>query len=239
MKKALLDKIKTRGYWRIHFEPKTNSIRLNELRMCREIVEKNSVQLRGWDYPHIPRRKGDDTALSPGNNYWEGWLDWKGENHKEFWRMYQSGQFIHYLALREDWISDFKIKNMWFRKDIENKKGLSVTGTVYQITEIYQFLMGLIKDGLYKEGLNLSISLNNAKGRILFTNYDRVGFSFPRETSAEKIEFKQEYSTEEVLKDSKDLGLKTIVYFFQRFAWDPPNIEVIKKDQESFLAGRL
>lgn len=239
MIEKLITKIKSKGYWRIHFEPKIDKVEFTELRKCKEVVEKNSIQLRGWDYPHIPRRRGDDTGLMPGDNYWEGWLDWKGENHKEFWRMYQSSQFIHYLALREDWVSDFKIKNMWRREDIKDKKGLSVVGTTYQITEIYQFLKGLMQDGIYKEGVNVSISLNNTAGRILYTSYNRVGFSYPREASVEKIEYKKKFSVKNVLDDSKDIAIETIKYFFERFAWDPPNIEVIKKDQENFLTGKI
>ena len=57
-----------------------------------------------WDYPHFPQRRGDDTDLVPGNNYYEGWIDWGA--HKEIWRMYQSGQFINYKAVEEDWFKE-------------------------------------------------------------------------------------------------------------------------------------
>src|ERR1035441_3490152 len=101
MNKPILDKIKSRGYWRINFEPLVYEQKLKTLGECKDIIEKSQVELRGWNYPHFPRRTGTDVGLESGDKFYEGWIDWF--NHIEFWRMYQSGQFLHYFAVREDW----------------------------------------------------------------------------------------------------------------------------------------
>lgn len=236
----VVEKVKTKGYWRIVFEPlKDEEMPLGK---CKEIVEKNSVHLRGWDYPHVPQRVGDDTALEPGDNYWQGWLDWEGENHKEFWRMYQSGQFIHYLGLREDWLDSLRLRSMWKVADEEYSSGqaIGVIGTTYQITEIYEFLSRLIQDGIYSNGVKVSISLNNTQGRqLVVEQFQRMGFSMPKKTSSETINFQKEYTKEEILSDSKEKSLEAIVHFFERFGWSPPNVEVIKSDQKNFLEGKI
>lgn len=238
----VLKKIGTKGYWRIVFEPLEYDERKISLSDCKELVEKNAIHLRGWDYPHVPRRIGDDTALEPGDNYWQGWLDWEGENHKEFWRIYQSGQFIHYLGLREDWLNDFQIESMWERRSLSYKPGeaLGVVATTYQITEIFEFLSRLMSDGVYEGGVKVSISLNNTQDRCLvIEQFQRVGFSMPRKTSSQTITFKGQYTQEKISTSARDQALDAIVYFFERFGWNPPNIEVIKGDQEKFLAGKI
>lgn len=238
----LIKKIKSKGYWRILFEPNSDQTKLTPLKECREIVDRNSVHLRGWDYPHIPRRTGNDTALEPGDNYWQGWLDWEDYHHKEFWRMYQSGQFIHYLGLYEDWVTDPKFNSMWEReaKTMGQGGGLGITSTVFLITEIYQFLSRLATNNLYDEGVNVSISLNNTKDRQLYVDsYSRIPLSYSRKTSADNIKFEESYKKEEILADPKELAFQTIIYFFERFGWDNPNIETIKTDQENLISGKI
>src|ERR1700752_3656587 len=158
MKPELVEKIRSRGYWRTNFEPLVakQKLRLGE---CRDIVEKNSVGLRGWNYPHYPRRIADDSGLEPGANYYEGWIDWW--SHLEFWRMYESGQFLHYVALVEDW----QEKDGWMdsrEQRIEPKTVIGITGSiVYELTEIYEFLSRLAAAGVYDEGVRTNVSLNN------------------------------------------------------------------------------
>ena len=230
-----IEKIKSRGYWKINFRPLIYKERLSPLSKCKDIVEKNAVHLRGWDYPHYPRRKDDDTSLDPGSDYYEGWVDWR--IHKEFWRMYQSGQFINYRALWEDW-HDEEDPSLSSEPIIPKMVNLGVVHTIYQITEIYEFLLGLMKEGIYREGLELSIILCNTKGRILWLdNPMRVPFMEEKNTIAQNIPFKKEYSEIEVIEDSSELAIVTILYFFERFDWIPSE-DLIRKDQQDFLKRR-
>jgi len=230
----IIKKIKSRGFWRINFRPLIHEERLSPLSKCKDIVEKNVVQLRGWDYPHFPRRKDDDTSLDPGSNYYEGWVDWR--IHKGFWRMYQSGQFINYRGLWEDWHDEDTFFSP--ERKIPKMVNLGVLQTIYQITEIYEFLLGLMKEGLYREGLKLSIILCNTENRKLWLdNPMRVPFMEEKNTKAQNIEFKKEYSEIEVIEDSSELAIVTILYFFERFDWIPSE-DLIRKDQQDFLKRR-
>lgn len=235
--KELLKIIKSRGYWRVNFRPVADQTSL-ELPKCKEIVEKCSVEFRGWDYPHFPRRRGENTDLRPGNNYYEGWINWGV--HKEIWRMYQSGQFIHYLTVREDWFKE----HPWYSenlKKIEPKTILSIINTVYLITEIFEFLARLSKEGVYNKGVEVNIQLcnigNNRKLEILEAM--RAPLLREYKTGADNIEFFGRYSKDEVIKNSKEIALKAILHFFYRFSWDNPPIEVIKNDQEKLVTGKL
>jgi len=237
MNDKILTKIHSRGYWRINFQPLVDKQQISKLIECKEIVEKNSVQLRGWDYPHFPRRQGDDSMLAPGDNYYEGKVDWGC--HKEFWRLYQSGQFIHHRGIELDWLGE----DQWYSDKADKIKpgqNLGVIETTYLITEIFTFLSRLAQQGLYDEGINFSLSLNNIKGRQLYLDETfRVDFMMPRKTAAEKIEFNRTYSKDDVINKPQELAREAILYFFERFDWDNPPIETIKQDQENLLNRRM
>jgi len=238
----IIKTVKSRGYWEILFEPTVYQVDKIPLNKCREVVENNSVRLRGWDYPHIPKRTGDDTAFEVGNNYWQGWLDWKGESHKELWRMCQSTQFIHCLCLWEDWADNFIVRSMWRKDDEVFKPGeaLGVISTTYLITEIYEFLTRLVKDGLYSEGVTVSLSINNTLGRQLtIESFSRMDFSVPMKTSSKTLTFKKSYTAADIEGSAKELALEAIVHFFERFGWSSPNINVIKYDQENLISGKF
>ena len=234
-----LETIKTRGYWRINFEPLVyDKEKLKTLGDCKDIVEKENVVLRGWNYPHFPRRVGDDAGLETGANYYEGWIAWW--NHIELWRMYQSGQFIHYVALRDDWSE----KDGWGiveDRNIPTGTELNVIGElIYELTEIYEFLARLTKRGLYDEGVRVSISLNNTENRTLVLRDPmRFGLRDEYTTRLKNIPFEKEYSKEEILTNSKGLAFEAILYILERFGWHNPPIEVFQNDQENLLNRRL
>ncbi len=237
MKENFTKKIQSRGYWRINFQPTLDKSRLS-FPECRGIVERNRVSFRGWDYPHYPRRSGDDTDIEPHDNFYQGWINW--ENHKEFWRMYQSGQFIHYLALREDWFDEAQ---MWKPDGAEIKPftKLNIIGSViYQITEIFEFLSRLSKEGIYDEGVKINISLINTEGRELWISDTMRGPFFQAyRAHLEKIEYSNLYSKEEIITSPQKLALNVIKFFFQRFGWEDPSDEVIMKDQFDLIKSKF
>ncbi|OGM55599.1 hypothetical protein A3F62_02200 [Candidatus Woesebacteria bacterium RIFCSPHIGHO2_12_FULL_44_11] len=237
--KQILEKIKSKGYWRILFEPLGDST-IKPLSRCRDLVVNNSVELRGWDYPHIPKRKGEDTALEPGDSFWQAWLDWTDYAHYEFWRFYQSGQFIHYLAIPQDWKEGVVYKNLWENdRSLESGEFLGVLGTVYLFTEIFLFASKLAAEGVYKDGLKITISLNNTENRKLFVDsHGRTPFFSEKKTAAEKIEYSEIYSNEDLIAKSKQFARDFILYFFERFDWQP-NPEMIEGDQDKLLNRQI
>jgi len=237
MNNNVLDIIKSRGYWRINFEPLVYGEKLKTLGECKDIVEKNAVRLRGWDYPHFPKRTGDNTGLEAGNNFYQGWIDWYDE--KELWRMYQSGQFLHYFGLRDDW-SELSHWGIVPDAASEPKNTLNIIGEViYEITEVFEFLSRLAKNGIYDEGVRVTISLNKTKDRELTVKDAlRAPLMGAYKATLDKIEFTKEYRKDEVLAQSKELAFDVVLYIFERFGWHNPPIATIKRDQENLLSGQ-
>jgi hypothetical protein len=238
MNKDLINKIKSRGYWRINFQPTVYTQKISSLGKCRSIVEKNAVNLRGWDYPHIPLKESENTGVEPGKNFIQGWIDFG--RFKEFWRMYQSGQFIHYRALLEDWLEE----DEWTPSLAATIKPFTkigvVSSIVYQITEIFEFLARLTRDGIYDEGASVAIGLYNTEGRELRMDVPgRMPLYLCYKTPLKEIEFAERFSKDRILTHSRELALDVIVFIFERFNWFNLPRDAIRKDQEDLLSGRV
>jgi len=218
MKPGLLEQIKSRGYWRINFRPLTASIKLKTLQECKLLVERNSVLLRGWDYPHIPKRSDADSDIDFCGEYVEGWADWSG--YKEFWRIYKSAQFLNYRALREDWYEQRDSLPVSSRS-IKPGTALIIIGSViYEITEVFEFLCRLAKQGIYEEGVIVKISLHNTQNRILvIEDPRRAPFDYPRKTGANEVVFSKTYTKSDILVNPKGLGTGVILQIFDAFGW--------------------
>lgn len=239
MKDGLIDTIKSRGYWRINFQPLVDRTQLSSLGECLEIVQRSAVKFRGWDYPHIPVRNDVYGGLVLADNHYIGWTDWF--QFKEFWHMYLSGQFLHYLALREDWDRENFAKRGWTEiETIAPGKLLDyVGGLTYQLTEVFQFLGRLAAANIYNEGVRVSISLHNTKDRRLWTEIVfRIPLMGEYITPLPDIRFEGHYSREQVVATPKELAEQAIVHFIDRFRWHKPNLEMIRQDQENLLSGR-
>lgn len=221
MQEGLLEKITAMGYWRVNIRPLQLIDPLLSLQECSEKVTKASVSLRGWDYPHIQRNNEHGGTANVGT-YVENWCDWYV--HSEFWRMYRSGQFLHYKALWED-----------MPHDDQRPQGtlLSVVGAVYTITEIVEFLKRLYHGGLYKEGVLLSITLGNSAGRHLWINdVNRLPFLDAKRTEAQELLITRELTVDELEQDPKLIALAILLELFDHFGW-APEPSLIQNDQES------
>jgi len=235
MTPELLEKIKSRGYWRINLQPLVKAEKLPSIDRCQEIVEQNAVKLRGWEYPAI-LQGAPDVQRTRTQTYFELANDW--QNHIEFWRMYRSGQFLHYLALREDWISADELASMG-EQQMQPMTRLSVVGTIYSVTEIHEFAARLARAGLYNEGVVVSIGLHHTKDRVLWLeDRARVGFSYERKTGAEELTWSQSHTKEQLVEDPPRLSRVVLKELFDAFGWQVAD-ELLGRDQERLLTQRF
>lgn len=238
---STLNKIKSHGYWRINFYPQIPNITvIGKIGDGKEIVRNASIELRGWDYPHFPTQTRDHQDIYVVGDKLEAWIDW--ERHKEIWRLYQSGQFIHFFGLREDWTAE----DSWIPEDHPHKKLapgsiLEVIGTIYSLTEIFLFLKNLVETGLYDDGVVVEISLRNTKGRDL-TVSDPMRAPLFGEYKCRGVDIdlpKKVFTKDAVLNDYLELALDATVDLFQQFNWSNPPIAVIKEDQKKLIERRI
>jgi len=231
--------VKDNAYWRVNFRPEDYiSGRLDTLSECLKVVEKNRLNLRGWDYPHL----GHDNEREFGGNYLASWTDFLG--NIEYWRLYKSGQFIHLFSVRENTKEEWKKesreahkKHLSFRTDLKNESPpgyVSVTNLVYTITEIFEFAARLCQSEFYQGNIEIDISLKKVKGFVLVVSLDRLWI---KDYSAKKdvLRYHELISSKKLLSNSADQSLSVIRYFLERFGWVDPPSDSIKNDQNKLL----
>jgi hypothetical protein len=238
MPEALIEKIKSRGYWRVVVRPtQYKKDLISSLSECLRLTEESKVSLRGWDYPHIARR---GEGLVNGDDWVESSTDW--EPYIEHWRFYQSAQFVHLFNCREDW-RDIDERGGPRRRSSLPESFLEPIWAVYRTTEIYEFAARLAAKSIFGNSLSISVELHNMKGRTLFlTDPSRGQLLGDYTCQIDDISFsKKTMSVEVLLAKSRELALENIVHLFERFTWDVDRIpmDVLKNDQRKLIERRL
>ena len=159
----LLEKIRSRGYWKVIIRPATFvEKRISNTSDLYPILEKTSVQVRIWGFPHL------DNNEKLGIN-----VDWIGqeiawEYYLELWRFYQSGQFVHLSGMAEDWLDRSRLSppdQSW-----KPRTFLNVVGVVFRFTEIFEFAARLAFTAAGDEQMRLEITLSGLEGRTLWVD---------------------------------------------------------------------
>ncbi len=228
-----LNKIHSTGYWRVNIRPTSfEETRIDSLAACREIVEHSSVQLRGWDYPHVDQRE-----LANGEDWVESGADFRG--NVEYWRFYQSGQFVHHFACREDHELDPNELPPGVHEPSPSRRYLSILSSLYTITEIFEFTARLASRGVLSPQALISIKLVGTEGRQLF--FWDAGRHLSRDYICRipEMTFSTTYAEAELLAQASELALGTTAWIFERFNWTPVPTGVLARDQRNLLERRL
>lgn len=240
-------RIKDFPYWCVRFRPQVFDADLIPSHTeCRHLVEKARVQLRGWDFPHLPTGGNAGHGVLHGSNWVGAYADFMGSI--ESWRLFQSGQFIHYAAVREasehQWrekLQNDTMSHLRHRSDIDwnSVPGyVSLTNLVYTITEYFEFAARICQAGIYRGILEIKLELHGAKGFLLTTDWSRSWHQYCP-ASDDYLGKTWSIATEDLVAGSADHSLKAITWVCECFGWISPNLEALKVDQQKLLSGRL
>jgi len=231
--KELEKKIRTRGYWRVVIRPSGFIAERARLRDLEQIARDSVIQLRGWDYPHFPKE-----GVTRGNDFIEALTDVEWLSHIELWRLYQSGQFVHLFAMREDWVEGTPMPGLG---NVKPGTLLSYESTLYTITEIFLFAARLAQRMALGPEVIVEYSLVDLLNRKLETfNPGRDSlFLVPRATalghSYERIVTEK---AERLVAGAPEIALEQALDLFERFGWDASR-ESLQEEQRKFLERRL
>jgi len=210
---------------------------------CLKLVEKARVRLRGWDFPHLSNKEMERTQGS----HWVG-SSVHVMGNIEYWRLFQSGQFIHFAALREASESGWRRKlheqtmsHLRHYQDInwDSIPGyVCLTNLVYTVTEHFEFAARVCQAGVYQGNLDVTLELRRAKGYLLTTDWDRCWQQYYA-ASDNHLSKTWHVSTEKLIADSSEHSMKAITWLCECFGWMSPNLETLRSDQQKLLSGRL
>jgi hypothetical protein len=232
-------------HWRVNFRPQVYKEELiPSLQRCVEIIEQTKLSIRGWDYPHFSRR---DLERELGQNWIASWSDFRNRN--EYWRFYQSGQFLHLFGIDEtdpEWHAQLrgraKSQVGWGeKKDLDWSQipgFFSVLNFLYTFTEIFEFAARLCEKGVYESQISISVEIKGIRGFVLTHERNRAWMNYYCVTQDE-LSRAWEIEPKDLVAQSRQYSLVAVKWFFERFGWLNPSEEVLKNDQENFLARRL
>jgi hypothetical protein len=204
----------------MNFRPTALPEPLLPLRTCFDVVQRTTVGLRGWNYPYVPTSSDDSRGIDYLDQCVQCWSSWR--RHLEFWRFYTSEQFLHYIALAEDWSTDpHSLASSTVPDDAPDVARLGVLSATWLAAETFEFLSRLAQRGFYKSGVEVSITLNNTTGRHLYIDEPmRVPFAESRVTHAGSISYKKTISAA-AAQQPTPLAKDFVNNLFDRFGWQP------------------
>jgi len=206
---AILSKIRSRGHWRVVIRPTAfQEKRIEQYADLFPIIDRNSVQLRGWDYPHVdhqnPPLRGAD---------WVG-QEYDCEDHIEVWRFHQSGLFVHYSAVCRDWRdqSSRPAEPGWAPlQDIE------YLHTILEFVEIFEFAARLALSPAGASPMRLEIVLEPLANRRLMSTNPDIRFRSEYRTQMPHWEYRWEGAQTELIARPRELAALAAKDLFARF----------------------
>lgn len=223
----LVEKILSRGYWQVTIRPvRFMENRVAEIDKLLPILDKTSVRLLGWDFPHI------DIKSSPKifRDFIQQEFDW---NHfVSLWSFFQSGQLYYLFGNHKDWRDQsitFPIRDgeIW-----EPDKLLDINIVVYNFTEIFEFAARLSMTEAGDEKMHVGVLVGNLKDRML---YSRHGLFQTYKTSMIEYPIDKEFDRADLLANARDIAVIEARELMLRFNLKL-SIEEIKEMQKKLIS---
>ncbi len=229
-------------HWRVNFRPSAyDPTRLKTLSDCLGVLQKTRVQLRGWAFPPVPSAP----SLGYGDTWIAGWSDFM--EHLEYWRFYQSTQFLYLGSVQEVTETQWAVKlrdimRMWagLRKvDIDAVPGfLSLTNSIYNITEYFEFAARLAQAQIYTDPVTIAISIKGVAGFMLAADENRR-WNSDYVTHQPELSYVKTFAPGDLISSAADHALDCTLWLFERFGWLKPNVDAIRTDQQKLLTGQF
>jgi hypothetical protein len=231
-----------RPHWRINIRPQDyNPQLIPSLSACRQIVQKAAVRLRGWEYPHVSDRAGEHAN---GNDWTASWNEFGDK--LEYWRFYQSGQFLHLLSIPEQ--ANLEQLKQELAQNVDDLPQdfdwagvpgfLPVDSAMYKISEIVEFAARLAQSGLYQGRVDLTIELVNVRGFMLFDSRQPWWHRFCV-AHEDNIAHTWQLPTDVLIADATTPTLDALLWLVERFGWMDPPDDTFRKDIQDFREGHL
>jgi hypothetical protein len=232
---ATVSRIMSRGYWKVIMHPSEfRRDRIANLLECQRLVENCKVSLRGWDYPHFER-------LVSSEDYICSETDW--EIYKEYWRLYRSGQFVHYFGCVEDW---------WRGSTLDAELGaryapgevLELIMVLYHMTEVHEFASRMAQRSVFGKQMSLTVEAHGMRGRRLIRVGNSLFDGFGQYVSQqESFKFESPFAVQDLIGRSAEAALDQALRVYELFNWRnarmAQNVSGLRDEQRKLLERRL
>lgn len=227
----ILDKIKTRGYWRVAIRPPVfRANQFSTLDKAHAIVQRSavSIEARGWGFPQVNL---DRDLLRGVQDDWVGQeLDW--HIHVEAWRMYKSAQFVYLGGFWSDW----RDQSIWQRppETWRPMARLFVGEVIFKLLEAYRFAAGMAAAVPEFDSLSVHAKLVGLRDRVLSLGMSGRGELDTRTLISDSLEYRKTFPREDILGRTDEIALSAAAEVFHDYKWDP-GFEMLRTLRGEFL----
>jgi hypothetical protein len=230
--KSAVEKLEERGYWRVEIRPADYvARRVDNINQLRQQLEACRVQLRGWDFPHLPRDWDvPDSQKSIGLE-----TDWSG--HVEVWRAFLSGQFVYRGGVWTDWLD----QHFFHTPDPEWPPGsrLPIVDSVWHLTEFFEFAVRWSQSEVAADVINIDISFHGLAGRRLFSGHEqRAWFAAYGPAKAKSFSVQHTVPRTALIAEAKAMAVNASEELFQLFGYAPTAGLIATLQEELFDDSR-
>jgi len=231
-----LESIRSKAHWKTIFHPAYfKKDLISTLAQLRNLIAKCQIGLTGWPFPiYFPEH------ISCHDDYIEMAVPYSGIVPREdYWKFYQSGQFLHYYVLTEDLTND-----LFFVKPIglESKQEIHIVSyqrIIYFVTQVFLFIKALAKEHIYDQACEIDMGLHNVSGRLLvLTDPNLSGFMSKYICKDTKISYKRKYECKEILMGAEGAAVDASIHFFERFGRNESDSQLPERIQKAFLSRK-
>jgi hypothetical protein len=230
--------VREAAHYRVHYRPSVHERERVPLRDLWEIIERNKLRLRGWDFPHISPKE-DERKL--GTNWIASWSSFMG--HIEYWQFFQSTQFVYLGSVREmrpDWSEKLAASLGPNTGESSNIRGfVSIVNFIYNVTEFFEFPTRLCQAGVYQGPLSITLEMNHIHGFALATDDPRRHWWRRCQANEDSLSNTWTIESSDLVARSQEHSLNAMIWYLERFNWLDVSREALKADQDDFLSGRF
>jgi hypothetical protein len=209
----VLDKIRSRGYWDVEIRPLSFDAGRLSYEDLEDVIEGATVRMRGWPVPFIDQR--------------EPWLrgdDWVGQNidalmvsHLETWRLFTSGQFVHFRAITADWGESDVIA-----PERPGERIIPVWEILFYLTEVVELAARLTLKTKRPRSVLVRVTLSGMADRGLVVGQrNRPEFFHPYVQQQDLLHAEVEVPADDLIAEPRDVALGLAHHLLLRFGWKP------------------
>ena len=236
-REVLSDSIAKGAHWREVIRPlRFEAARIASLAECERLLRATTVRLRGWEYPFINERTlvRDADSLSSTTP------------PRDYWQLYQSGQFVSLLGLREDDPATRetvhrRLKSGWCANDLPRPYvgHIDPVEVIYHVSEVFEFAGRLAEREAVGPHVVIELGWRNVHGRVLGTpDFRRGDWRQMYVCTVDKLDHPAiEVTALQLIARRREMAIDAALWLFDRFGWSPGR-EAARLDQ-SRLFGRL
>jgi hypothetical protein len=206
--------IRTRGYWKVIVRPATFvEHRLERLELFQTVAD-TSVQLRGWDFPHV-----DPNELPHIEAEWAGQtVDW--EHALELWRLYRSGQLLSIAGIFSEWRDRsgfWPATQGWAANAV-----LGINETIARMTEVFEFASRLSRSKAGDDSMVVEVMCENMANRLLVTDSpNRMPLRGGYRSAVASINVSRTVARAELVARTRAIAGECAEEVFSYFGWKP------------------